>query len=664
MKHLYFLLMIFFSAATVAQTSSNVTKVFQFQPAPGQFTNESIGKSSAKNNIIGSGSMVSLGGWGGYVIAGFDRPIANDPQNPYGVDFTIKGNAFTGWAEPAAVMVMKDTNGNGLPDDEWYELAGSEYYFSSTIKNLTMTYYNPKYDVRYTTPFKTDKGFNGALLSNAYHSHSYYPDPFDFGISPDSISFTGTFTKFLLDKSRKGYVTAIKIPCFGYADNHPNNNTPAVPRNPYYKDASGAQADGFDLSWAVDRDGNHVELDTINFVKVYATVQEDGGWLGEVSPEVVSITITTPVETYVPQDYYVHVIGVGPLQVLKGESFQYEGLLFKNGIPDRTSGTPAWTSSDPAVGTIDNTGLFQALELGSTKIKFSQKSGEVIDSMTIQVVEQKNVVLEIEGNSAASTDSVSMVNGETIYITAQSEDNRTAGSNRFVYETYSWTSSDPTVGTIDNGLFKSLKVGETTVYAQSTHNPLLKDSIVVTVSPVPALALINDTITLADSLRTGSLTTDKILQRIAGNKASIFLKNVTPVEDLAAANIVLNKLEYAFDDSQYGVEKMQLEVEYYNQLLTYDLYLNSPNSTVSIGKEQLSNALKVYPNPFTAGFYVNLSNTDKAQLIVAGITGQILVNRNVQQGEYIDMSNFADGQYVVKLVDTEGKTLKEVIIKK
>lgn len=40
-------------------------------------------------------------------------------------------------------MVSFDTNLNGLPDDEWYELAGSEYYKPETIKNYRITYDRP-----------------------------------------------------------------------------------------------------------------------------------------------------------------------------------------------------------------------------------------------------------------------------------------------------------------------------------------------------------------------------------------------------------------------------------------------------------------------------------------------------------------------------------------
>ena len=72
--------------------------------------------------------MVSLGGWGGYITFGFDHPV----ENKDGYDLQILGNAFYmsgsteyGSSEPGIVLVSRDENGNGLPDDKWFELKGS-----------------------------------------------------------------------------------------------------------------------------------------------------------------------------------------------------------------------------------------------------------------------------------------------------------------------------------------------------------------------------------------------------------------------------------------------------------------------------------------------------------------------------------------------------------
>ena len=38
---------------------------------------------------------------------------------------------------------MQDVNGDGLPNDEWYELKGSEYGKPETIQDYAVTYFRP-----------------------------------------------------------------------------------------------------------------------------------------------------------------------------------------------------------------------------------------------------------------------------------------------------------------------------------------------------------------------------------------------------------------------------------------------------------------------------------------------------------------------------------------
>lgn len=83
---------------------------------------------------------VSLGMAGGYVqfdmgtdANGADRLIANDPTNPYGIDFIVYGNAFVGNPEAGIVKVSQDgTN--------WYTLAGSRHYTDGTEWNQNISY--------------------------------------------------------------------------------------------------------------------------------------------------------------------------------------------------------------------------------------------------------------------------------------------------------------------------------------------------------------------------------------------------------------------------------------------------------------------------------------------------------------------------------------------
>lgn len=100
-----------------------------------------------------------------------------------------------------------------------------------------------------------------------------------------------------------------------------------------------------DISWAVDKDGNYVELEKIDFVKVYTAGQVIAGWLGEWSTEVLNCAITLPDPEYVPQDYYYNYAGITQLQVPLGHTCQYEGFLFKNGRPVENTTQRWWLTN-------------------------------------------------------------------------------------------------------------------------------------------------------------------------------------------------------------------------------------------------------------------------------------------------------------------------------
>ena len=127
------------------ESSSRLNNVFEYLPAAGQFINEDKSgfsgvTSQAQANEYArkrmeAGEYVSLGGWGGVLVVGFDHSISNGE----GYDFSIKGNIHEGSSEPAIVWVMQDTNGNGLPDDVWYELRGSEFGTTRYVRHYAVT---------------------------------------------------------------------------------------------------------------------------------------------------------------------------------------------------------------------------------------------------------------------------------------------------------------------------------------------------------------------------------------------------------------------------------------------------------------------------------------------------------------------------------------------
>lgn len=263
---------------------NKVTRVFDFLPAPGQSVNklpaaidkdienakkdtEETMRVKAETALV-AGNMISLGGFGGYVEFGFDHTIINKEGN----DFIVHGNALATWAEPGIIMVSYDANGNGKADDEWYEIAGSEYNKETTIKNYEMTYYKPEAEptnasepnyIRWTD----NHGQTGYISKNSFNRQAYYPV-----WKGASITFKGTFLKSNIAGSGNNWSN---LPYeWGYSDNWANNNEKAQ----------------INIDWAVDKNGKTVKLKGIDFVKVYTSNRAEGGWLGEVSTEVSGFT--------------------------------------------------------------------------------------------------------------------------------------------------------------------------------------------------------------------------------------------------------------------------------------------------------------------------------------------------------------------------------------
>ncbi len=297
-NYLFLAICLCFNVGLFAQTSPYVSKVLEYKPAPGQFINsDPWGNSASPETLIGGASgTLSLGAFGGYVIVGFDHSIENDPNNPYGVDFSIIGNAFDGWAEPGIVYVMKDENGNGLADDTWYQLKGSDYSKANTLPNYSLTYVNPGgyADV----PWRDVLNKRGAVLVNAYHKQPYYPSSDAFpNVNPSRESYSGTLISGNVDDSNPSYIQSFALD-YGYADNHPaekDGDYVHLPDNPSTVGTlEGAGGDAMKIEWAIDAEGNSVSLDEIDFVKIQTGLNRMCGWLGEVSTEIRGVVDVAP----------------------------------------------------------------------------------------------------------------------------------------------------------------------------------------------------------------------------------------------------------------------------------------------------------------------------------------------------------------------------------
>lgn len=256
-----------------------ISRVFEYCPAPGQFVNlmpaYEEGDSyvdilrKCEEALCGTRSdCITLGGFGGYVTFGFDHMVPNVEGEP---DFRLWGNAVWqsrelrgGSAEPGIVYVSYDANANGLPDDEWFELAGSEYGAPGTIHDYRITYTRRGSDIGWSD----SEGESGSIALNPYHTQSYWPL---WQEGESRLEFTGTrLAPNAVDASGDGSNFILYSYPWGYADNYPN---------------SFEAENSFDISWAVDASGRPVKLPGIHFVRVMTGLHQYCGALGETSTE-------------------------------------------------------------------------------------------------------------------------------------------------------------------------------------------------------------------------------------------------------------------------------------------------------------------------------------------------------------------------------------------
>lgn len=255
--------------------SNNIKKVWQYMPAPGQFVNQlppySTGddEESMRNkclNYLNQGYLISLGGFGGTIVLEMEHPIENISGE---YDFRIAGNAFEGSAEPGIVLVSEDTNADGIPNDNWYELKGSEYDNPQTIFDYEVTYYRPENES--DRVFWHDNHNNSGYIERTVHQQSYFP----LWVDANQIIYRGNRLpdNGVYDESQGKWVMSSYA--YGYADNKPDNS----------------EGSRFKIDWAIDKEGNPIHLERIHFIRIYTAINQSiAGGVGEVSTEIRGIT--------------------------------------------------------------------------------------------------------------------------------------------------------------------------------------------------------------------------------------------------------------------------------------------------------------------------------------------------------------------------------------
>ena len=453
------------------------TGVSNYLPAPGQYTNaEFIGTPAAATSLIGTNrGLVSLGAFGGSITLRFASGIKNDSENPYGIDFTIFGNATQTWSEPGIVQVMKDENKNGIPDDTWYEIAGSDHYWNTTISNYEITYKNSGLNSAADIYWTDNQEKSGVIPVNSFHLQSYYPQAELFpAVAVEKYTLGGTRLKGQIDLSNPGVVNSSRR-AFGYADNTPViSASEKLPDNPYTIEIEGSGGDAIDIDWAVDKDGNHVKLDEIHFVRIYTGMNAMVGWLGEVSTEITGIRDVVPAPVNGSRSMVV--IKDLPPKIMAGEGIDINAVFFESGI--KAENAPiSWSVSNPELAVIEN-GQLKALQNGKVRLRASNSG--IYAEKELEIFSAGKALITLTTNSVKVNDRLEL----TGKLTDQN-------GNVLTGITPKWRIGNQSVAEliqVDRTHFlKGKQTGKCWLYLESVEIESLLDSVQIQVIPESAM---------------------------------------------------------------------------------------------------------------------------------------------------------------------------------
>ena len=119
---------------------------------------------------------------------------------------------------------------------------------------------------------------------------------------------------------------------------------------------------------------------------------------------------------------------------------------------DATDKSVTWTSSNPSVATVEN-GVVKAIKVGNATI--TAKSGDKTATCAIKVEATPVTSITLDKTGA------SLRAGESITLIA------TVNPSDATDKSVTWSSSNPSVATVENGVVKAIKVGNATITAKA-----------------------------------------------------------------------------------------------------------------------------------------------------------------------------------------------------
>ncbi len=262
-------------------SSPFASRVISYLPGEGQFVNDPNFNNPVKalGAPVGGGTtdpdqtkLVTLGGFGGSITLGFNFTVRDDAGNPFGIDCIVFGNAFfvggnpdIRFAEAAVIEISRDVNENGLADDPWYLIPGSD--LPDPVNQMRNGYFVLP-DIPYASPPLFNENTDGT----------------------ESFWGYGDMTPVLL---------------LGDLDGDNVIDNPFIKPNMFYTrpddpwmvgiTPGSCGGDGFDIAWAVDPVTNlPAGITGFDFIRITTGADGSAGQFGEVSTEIGGVAAVAP----------------------------------------------------------------------------------------------------------------------------------------------------------------------------------------------------------------------------------------------------------------------------------------------------------------------------------------------------------------------------------
>ena len=201
-----------------------------------------------------------------------------------------------------------------------------------------------------------------------------------------------------------------------------------------------------------------------------------------------TITATAKDGSGVSASCDVTVTGVESITINKTETSIYvggtENLTATIAPSDVINNTLIWSSSDTNVATVDQNGLVTAKKLGTATITATATDGSGVSALCVVTVTGiTNIMLNKSETS--------------IYVEGTETLTATVTPNDVIYNTITWTSSNPNVATVNqNGVVTAKALGTAVITAATTDGSGISASCEVTVNGVENITLNNTEISM------------------------------------------------------------------------------------------------------------------------------------------------------------------------